>query len=137
MRSEDFLPPGLAALVHELLQVLAPRTGGDEERIGCVDDDEVVHAQAGDDALGERDDDPADDLFVHDCTYRVSIRRTEGERDDRKGREDVPRLWSPRITGWFFSAGRRSAREEKSPKSSQPIIIAFASVACSSANLAE
>jgi hypothetical protein len=65
---ENLLPPGLAALVHQLLQILAPRTGGYEKRIGCVDDDEVIHSQAGDDAFGERDDDPPHDLFVHHCT---------------------------------------------------------------------
>ena len=50
--------------------------------------------------------------------------------------ENVPRFWSPKITGWFFSAGRRSAREEKSPKSSQPID-AHAPVTCLSTNRLE
>lgn len=34
--------------------------------------------------------------------------------------EALPRCESPRIRGWLASAGRRSAREEKSPTSSQP-----------------
>ena len=42
-------------------------------------------------------------------------------RGIKEQEEDIPRFWSPRITGWFFSAGRRAAREEKSPKSSQPM----------------
>ena len=46
------LPPGFAALVHQLLQILAPCAGGYEKRIGCINNDEVVHSQAGDDTLG-------------------------------------------------------------------------------------
>jgi hypothetical protein len=46
------LPPGFAAPVHQLLQVLAPRAGGHEKRIGCINDDEVVHSQAGNDTFG-------------------------------------------------------------------------------------
>ena len=48
---ENLLPPGLAALVHQLFQILAPCAGGYEKGIGCIDNDEVVHSQAGDNTI--------------------------------------------------------------------------------------
>jgi len=76
------LPPGLAALVDQLLQILAPCPSSYEKRIGCIDNDKVVHPQTGDDTFGERNNDPAHDLFVHHCIC-INVLRAEEEKNDR------------------------------------------------------
>ena len=46
----------------------------------------------------------------------ISIRIRSYQHDG----SNLPKWESPRIRGWLASAGNRSAREEKSPTSSQP-----------------
>ena len=52
--------------------------------------------------------------------------RTVGSKNQTIGRylsrsQSIPRLLSPKIRGWLASAGKSSAKEEKSPTSSQPV----------------
>ena len=66
-RSQERLPALLLGLCDDLLDLLRASAGGDEESVGHVDDDEVVYAQAGDEAARTRNDDATGDLLREHC----------------------------------------------------------------------
>lgn len=102
-------------LLDERLDFLRTSAGGDHESIGNVDNNQIVDTQASNQATGARDNDTTKGLLRDDCTELVV---------NAGGVEvSIPSSLSPRTRGALASAGSISEREEKSPTSSQPVLI--------------
>lgn len=63
---QQVLPASFAALLNQRLDFLGTCAGGDHERIGGIDNDDVVHSETGDEAAGDRNDDSSSGLLRYD-----------------------------------------------------------------------
>lgn len=63
---QQVLPASFAALLNQRLDFLGTCAGGDHERIGGIDNDDVVDSENGDEAAGDGDDDSSSGLLGDD-----------------------------------------------------------------------
>ena len=109
---EELLPAGVTALLHEALHLLRARASGDEEGIGHVDDDEVVHAQEGDQPSRARHDDAARRLLRDHCGETETSGKRKVRRMEDKGGRSRTEAAVPKDAG-LVRLGRQKVRERR------------------------
>ena len=65
---KQLLPALLLALLHQTLDLLRASTGGDQQSVRHVNNDDVVHAQQSNKTSRPRNDDTTGDLLSEHCT---------------------------------------------------------------------